>query len=207
VSSAEEDRQQGRHAYYAPEHGKVIDNVDPEGLHRIRASVAGIVEKTAWAYPIGTDGGGSAQRGRNRVPEIGADVIIQFLGGDLERPVYQAAWWGTLADGTDERPTEVAAVPNAEAHQIASIYEGRRLKVWVDERDGKQQLGIQDKGPPGVSEAAQAMLPFIQIDIETGTITLFSSAGTNIRSIGRISIEAAEVYIMGRLVLPDSKPI
>lgn len=208
MSTAIEDAQQGKHAYYAPHLGTVIDNADPEGLHRVRVEIPNLIEKSHWAWPFGTNGGGSKQRGAWRVPEKGASVIVQFLGGDVERPIYTAAWWGVQEDGTDERPSEVKEVtPVADAHQVAGIYEGRRLKVWVDERDGKQQLGIQDKGSEGMSPEAIAMLPYVQIDLENGSITLSSVAGTTIKSLGRIDLVGTEVYIMGRQVLPGSKPL
>jgi uncharacterized protein involved in type VI secretion and phage assembly len=194
VSSAIEDAQERKHAYYAPEHGKVVDNADPEGLHRVRIEIPGLVEKTAWAYPIGSSGGGSAQRGAGRVPDMGADVIVWFIGGDIERPIYAPGWW-TVPDGERGTPTEVKAVPPAEAHQVASIYEGRRLKVWVDERDGKQQLGVQDKDDAGADGT------FLSIDLESGTITIQAGgAGLILKSLGLVKIEGAQVTINERLV-------
>lgn len=204
MSSSIEDAAEGRAAYYAPEHGKVVDNADPEGLHRVRIEIPGIVEKTDWAPPFGTMGGGAAQRGAWRVPDIGSDVVVFFLGGDIEKPVYTGGWWGTppANDGKREVPTEVEAVPPGEAHQVASIYEGRRLKIWVDERDGKQQLGIQDKDDDGDDGT------FLQIDLESGTITVQAGgAGLVLKSLGLVKIQGAQVTINDRLVDATDRPI
>lgn len=204
MSSAAEDIQDGQPRYYAPEHGKVVDNVDPEGLSRVRIRVPGIVELTDWANPMGTMGGGAAQRGAWRVPDIGSDVVVFFLGGDVERPVYTGGWWGTppAAEGKREVPTEVEAVPLEEAHLVSSIYEGKRLKVWVDERDGKQQLGIQDKQDAGADGT------FIQVDMESGSITIQAGgAGLILKSIGMVQIVGAQVTINDRLVDMTDSPV
>ena len=200
--TAIEDGQDGKPRYYAPEHGKVIDNEDPEGLHRVKVAIPGLIEETDWAFPFGTQGG-SAGRGGWRVPDVGADVVVWFIGGDVERPIYTAGWWGKLEDGTDERPTEVAAVEDPkEAHKVATVWEGSRLKIWVDEREGKEQLGIQDKNDAGDDGT------FLQIDMTTGTITLQAGgAGLILKSIGMVQIQGAQVTINDRLIDASDKPI
>src|ERR1700712_1760831 len=137
MSSSNEDIADGKVRYFAIEHGKVIDNVDPQGLYRVRIKIHGIVEKSQWAWPVGTMGGGSKGRGAWVVPDIGADVVVQFLGGDVERPVYQTAWWGKLKDGTEELPTEAAGLSPEDTAKVQTIHESSRLKIWVDEREGK----------------------------------------------------------------------
>ncbi len=195
--TAIEDHLEGKHRYYAPEIGVVIDNVDPEGLHRVRVAIPGLIEISAWAYPIGAPGGGSAQRGGWTVPAIGATVVVQFVGGDVERPLYSGGWWGK-PKGTTEIGTEAAAVPPREAHLVQTISETRRMRIWVDERDGKQQLSIADKELPEL---------FIQVDLESGAVNISSLAAITIKSLGLVQIEGTTVTIQGRVVMPDSKPI
>jgi hypothetical protein len=191
------DLQRGVARYYAPEMGKVLENVDPKGLHRIQVSVPGIIEK-AWAFPMGSMGGGAKERGAGRVPDIGADVVVQFVGGDPQGiALYMPAWWGILDDGP-EVPAEVAAVPPEEAHLIASLYEDATLKVWVDQRDGKRQLAFQHKA---VEEC------FIQVDLESGVLTLSAVAGLILKSVGLVQIEGAQVTINDRLVDSTDKAI
>jgi uncharacterized protein involved in type VI secretion and phage assembly len=197
MSTANEAIQSGRPYYGAPEHGKVIDNADPDGLHRVKIRIPGIMDETQWAFPMGTQGGGSKGRGGWTVPDVGADVLVMFIGGDYERPVYTTGWWGIPAAGT-EMPTEAAAVPKTDAHKIQTIHESSRLKVWVDERNGKEQLGIQDKSDEDT---------YMQIDMSQGSITISATSGVIIKCLGLVEIDAAQINIGGRLVLPDSKPI
>ena len=197
MSTVNEAIQSGRVYYGAPEHGKVIDNKDPDGLYRVKVRIPGIMDETDWAFPIGTQGGGSKGRGAWTVPDVGADVIVMFLGGDYQRPLYMTGWWGMPTAGT-EMPTETAAAPKEDAHKIQTIHESSRLKVWVDEREGKEQLGIQDKNDPDT---------FMQIDMSQGSITISATSAVVIKCLGLVEIDGAQVNIAGRLVLPDSKPI
>lgn len=195
--TANEDLMDGKPRYFAPEHGVVTDNADPLGLYRVKLRVPGIIEETEWALPFGTQGGGSKGRGAWVVPDVGADVVVQFLGGDVERPIYQCGWWG-IPDAGTEMPTEAAAVDPADAHKVQTIHESSKLKVWVDERPGKEQLGIQNKDDENT---------FIQIDLANGTITLQATAALILKSYGLVKIEGIQVYISDRIVTPDSKPI
>jgi hypothetical protein len=195
--TANEDMMDGKARYFAPEVGVVIDNADPDGLYRVRARIPGIIEKTAWAYPVGTQGGGSKGRGAWTVPDVGADVVIMFIGGDVEHPVYMTAWWGIRPEGT-EMPTETAAVDVTEAYKVQTIHESSRVKIWVDERPGKEQIAIQDKT---IEEN------FIQIDLSSGIVQISALGGLLLNSVGVINIDGLQVNINGRQVLPDSKGI
>lgn len=64
--------------------GEVVDREDPEGLGRVRVRIPGLVEPaSAWAWPLGTLGGGSDRRGFFCVPEKGAEVGVLFHQGDV----------------------------------------------------------------------------------------------------------------------------
>ena len=71
--------------------GTVIDRSDPDRLGRVRVSIPGVLDESAWALP---KGGGAAQWGSNDVPPIGATVYVQFLNRDENRPVYEPGWHG-----------------------------------------------------------------------------------------------------------------
>ena len=113
---------------------------DPTADSLTIGNLVGLVALTYWAFPFGTLGGGGPQRGGFVVPDIGADVVVMFLGGDLERPIYSPAWW-SYRNGAKEMPAPARDAAE-HAHQVQSIQLGRLL-IAVDERDGQRKLFLR----------------------------------------------------------------
>lgn len=192
--SAGEDLARGVARYYAPVNGVVVDNADPDGSHRVRVRVPGLIDKSAWAWPI-TAGGGSPQRGGHIVPELGADVVVWFLGGDVERPIYAGGWWGTPTAGS-EAPSDVAEVAGPDAAKVQSLELGR-VKITVDEREGHRALSIQNKTTGD----------FITLDLESHGLHIKMTAAILLECLGVVDIDATAITLNGRLVTADSKDL
>ncbi len=91
--------------------GFVTKRDDPEQLGRVKVCVPGVLEpESAWAWPLGTAGGGSKNRGLFAVPEAGAEVAVFFNQGDVDAPYYLAAHWGKPG-GESEVPEEARRSP------------------------------------------------------------------------------------------------
>lgn len=179
-----------------PQNGVVVDNVDPLGLYRVRVMVPGLIEPaSAWAFPFGTSGGGSAKRGGWIVPAVGADVVVMFLGGDPERPIYSPAWWGK-PDAGEEMSTGVADVPANERHEVQTLELGRLL-VTVDERKDKRSIRFEDK------ETGDG----IAWDLEEAKVMIAATSGLLFKCDGAIDIDGLQVTINGRLVATSGKAI
>ena len=124
--------------------GVVVDNKDPEGLGRVRLRIPGLLEPTSnWAFPIGTLGGGSAQRGFYSPPDIEADVAVLFLQGDVDAPYYFAGHWGK-PDAGPETPGPAQGLTGEEATQVKAFETARYQMVW-DERPGQEVFRVLDK--------------------------------------------------------------
>lgn len=196
--------------------GEVVNNVDPEKLGRVTFRIEGLVmPESGWAYPLGTMGGGSKERGAWFVPEIGATVGVLFNGGDVDQPWYMAAHWGVReqppADPDNpnappippemlgpEQPKAVAdtEVSPEDAILIRTI-DTKLFHIVVDERPSKQFLQIQMKDKElrveldGVNQSAIVQAPSV----------LYFKAGAS------IVIDAPNVTIRKRWVQPGPKPI
>lgn len=176
---------------------KVIENVDPEGRWRVRLDILGIAEKSAWADPFGSMGGGGPQRGGWVVPDIGADILVMFVGGDIERPVYSCTGWATPAAGS-EMPVPARDIPPEEAHQVPSLQLcGGRLSIYVDERAGKRKLVLED------NELADSIV----WDLESGGLRIKMTSIILLEADGLIRADGLEAQINGRLVQVSPKPI
>lgn len=187
MSTVNEDLVEGK-LLYLPQHGVVVDVADPLKRHRVKATIDGIVEETQWAYPTG--GGGKA-RGAHICPPVGAHVVIIFLGGDVERPVYLPGWWVD-----DELPEDLDGLSEGDA-PLVQVVETSRFKVTIDEREGKEQLVLADKLTGDV----------IQMDGVNGGVQVKATTVLLLKADGHVAIEGTEVTINGRPVLSDGRAI
>ena len=79
--------------YYGKYRGKVIDNIDPLFIGRIIAEVPAIPGSlTNFAMPCTPYAGPGV--GFYAIPPIGADVWIEFEGGDPNFPIWVGCFWG-----------------------------------------------------------------------------------------------------------------
>lgn len=78
--------------------GVVVNPVDPEFRGRMLVQVPDVwgPNVSSWAHPCVPWGG--LTMGMYVVPPIGANVWVEFLNGDTERPIWTGFWWGSLAD-------------------------------------------------------------------------------------------------------------
>jgi uncharacterized protein involved in type VI secretion and phage assembly len=129
---------------YGVFHGTVVDREDPEVLGRVRVLIPGVIEPASeWALPDGTAGGGSAGRGKYAVPEKGADIFVQFLMGDPDRPIYRPGHWGK-PDGQTEAPTYLAGMSKTDGPNVR-VEETKNFLLVFDDRAGHEQILIKDK--------------------------------------------------------------
>jgi hypothetical protein len=124
--------------------GVIVDNVDPECIGRVRIRIPGLIEPMSqWAFPLGTVGGGNAQRGFFAVPEIGSEVGVLFHQGDVDHPYYLSGHWGK-PDGNAETPTPVSELSKEDAVHVRA-FETKRFLLVFDDRSGHEQLLLKDK--------------------------------------------------------------
>lgn len=177
--------------------GHVVDRADPEQLGRVRIRIPGLIEPaSAWAFPLGTVGGGSDGRGFFAVPEVGAEVGVLFHQGDVDHPYYLCGHWGKPG-GVTEVLSPVRNMSASEAPQVRA-FETRRFVLVFDDRVGQETLRIQDKAPGGAQ---------IEFDGTVMGITLKATSALVLQADGLVSIEGTTVVINGRLVLPGGGSI
>lgn len=179
----------------------VVNVDDPLKAHRIRASIPGETSKTAWASPRG-GGAGGAQRGGNIAPKVGQDVLITYLGGDLNRPLWEGAWWGK-----DETPADlVAAGADAAQVQALELRSGdAALRFTVDERAGHRAFKLS--GVRLLANGGEAVIASVELDLEKNAIEIFAMAGIQLRSVGFIDVTALTARLLKRRVNRSRSPI
>jgi hypothetical protein len=95
--------------FYGKYRGLVTINVDPLNLARLKALVPEVLGETpsSWALPCAPYAGTGA--GFFAVPPVGAGVWIEFEAGDVSRPIWTGAWWGTAEVPMDEKSVPAQA--------------------------------------------------------------------------------------------------
>ncbi|MGE5692394.1 MAG: phage baseplate assembly protein V [Candidatus Zixiibacteriota bacterium] len=82
--------------------GVVVDNVDPLQIGRLRVNVPSVLEtEELFAQPAVPYAG--PDTGFFFLPPVGANVWVEFEGGDKERPIWSGCFWGAgeLPDEAD----------------------------------------------------------------------------------------------------------
>ena len=172
--------------------GYVTDRKDPDGIGRVRVCVPGVLEPfSAWAWPLGTSGGGMKDHGFFAVPEEGAEVAVFFNQGDVDAPYYLSAHWGN-PDGESEVPEEAQKDP-PDNRVIATP----TFRIELDESEGARKLKLTNRKTGD----------HLVFDAEENTVTLEGTTAVTIRAVGAISLEATQVTIAGRVVRPVPDPI
>jgi uncharacterized protein involved in type VI secretion and phage assembly len=192
MSSAHDS--QGVQGHSAAHLGVVVDNKDPKKLGRCRIRVPGLVEPASnWALPIGGLGGGVKGRGSFAAPKEGSDVVVMFLAGDVDAPVYFGGHYGE-----EERPAylDEENVAEADTH-LVYVHETDRYEVVIDSRPGKGRLRLRDKKTNDE----------ILMDGAKGGINISATSLVNIEAKGGVNIDGNAVTICERPVIRNGKPI
>ena len=74
--------------------GKVESNLDPQNQGRIQVSAPAVLGdgRLSWAMPCVPYAGPGV--GSFAVPPVGANVWVEFEGGDLDHPIWSGCFWG-----------------------------------------------------------------------------------------------------------------
>lgn len=219
-TAIEKTIRQQQNRYYGKYRAFVSDNADPEKMGRCKLVVPSVMGETvsAWALPC-TPYGGAANIGAIAVPPAGAQVIAEFMEGDISSPL----WTGTFWRKADELPEEFAAnnEPSAKAMRTESghvlLFEDKsgEEKVMlrssaeaVLEMDSSGSMSLTDSGGATVTLDAEASE--IRVEDANGNSMVMSSSGMTFKdssgneiatSSGGITIKApATVTIEGTSV-------
>lgn len=123
---------------YGKYRGFVADNADPQKLGRVRLTVPALLgqQTSDWALPC-LPCGGLADQGWICVPEVGAQVWVEFEGGDLSHPIWVGTFWQQAADV----PAELADQTTTRLHKTA----GGHLLLFED-KSGEERIQLMHMG-------------------------------------------------------------
>jgi len=146
--------------------GYVTKRDDEEQLGRVRVCIPGVLEpESAWAWPLGTSGGGSKDRGFFAVPEEGAEVAVFFNQGNVDAPYYLAAHWGK-PNGESEVPEEAQKTPPDNR-----VFSTQTFRIELDESKDSPKLKLTNRKTGD----------HLVFDAEENTVTLQATTALTLR--------------------------
>lgn len=88
---------------YGKYRGFVVDNDDPDRLARVKLRVPALLgdAETGWALPC-LPCGGLGNQGLFSVPPVGAQVWVEFEGGNMDFPIWTGTFWQQPGDPPEE---------------------------------------------------------------------------------------------------------
>jgi hypothetical protein len=80
--------------FFGKYRGKVENNIDPMMLGRVQVSVPAVLGSgtLSWAMPSVPYAGSSV--GFFAIPPVGANIWVEFEGGDPDYPIWSGCFWG-----------------------------------------------------------------------------------------------------------------
>lgn len=198
--------------YYGKYRGFVADNADPEQRGRLRLKVPSALGAavTGWALPC-LPFGGLKDQGLFLVPEVDAQVWVEFEEGELSQPLWTGTFWQAKGDAPAE------AAQEAPTTRLLKTPSGHLLQL--DDASGEErfylrhpagtELEIDAQGTVALTDAQGAK---VTLDAEAGEVTVedangnklaMTSSGTTVEDANgnRIEMAAAGVTVEGQKVV------
>lgn len=212
--------QEMRSRYYGKYRGFVTDNVDPDKKGRVRAMVPSVFAEQAldWALPC-LPFGGLADHGFFAVPEVGAQIWVEFEGGDRNHPIWTGTFWQAQGDA----PKDVGGNDPAYTTRIFKTPKGHFL--LFEDADNAEQIhlehsagatvDIDEKGTIALTDAQGATITMdadnnkLVIEDANGNTLTLNSSGTTVEDANgnKIEMAASGINVKGQQIVLDGTQV
>jgi uncharacterized protein involved in type VI secretion and phage assembly len=158
--------------FFGKYRGQVANNKDPLKLGRLQVTVPSVLgeDHDSWAMPSVPYAGKGV--GFFVLPPVGANIWVEFEGGDPDHPIWSGCFWGE------------GEIPADPAEEKIRIFKTESFSLLLDESKG---LTLEVKGP-AVKKTLTMIFDSSGVEIkdENSTIKLTDS---------KISITSNEVEV------------
>jgi Type VI secretion system/phage-baseplate injector OB domain len=154
--------------FFGKYRGTVENNIDPQQQGRVQVSCPAVLGEgsLSWAMPCAPYGGSGV--GLFAVPPTGANIWVEFEGGDPDYPIWSGCFWA------------IGEAPAAPALPFVKIFKTDGLTLKLDDTPGAGGFTLE-VGPPVVPTPMSLSM---------------SSSGVEISNAGAsVSLSAASVSI------------
>ncbi len=169
--------------------GSVLDTRDPENLARVLVQVTGLKEASSpvWARMAAVMAGRDS--GTVFIPDVGDEVLVAFVQGDLRQPCVLGALWSPTA------PPPTVGDPAASVMLIRSR-NGITLRI-ADDRDDNS---LTVETPGGQRLTLQDDPDTVRIEDGHGNAVTLSPSGVTVLAAAKVELSAGLVEVNASLV-------
>jgi Type VI secretion system/phage-baseplate injector OB domain len=145
--------------WYGKYRGKVETNLDPMQQGRLQVSVPAVLGdgKLAWAMPSVPFAG--PQVGFFTIPPVGANVWVEFEGGNPDSPIWAGCFWGT------------GEVPASPAVAEIKMLKTASLTLTLSDLQGAGGFTLE-VNPPAVSTPLKIVCNSSGIELSNGSASV-----------------------------------
>ena len=145
--------------FFGKYRGRVEKNVDPERLGRLQVSVPTVLQdvSTGWALPCVPYAGPGV--GLFAIPPVGANVWVEFEGGNVESPIWSGCFWA----GGEEVPAD-PATPEVKVFKTEGL-----SMTMKDQSGGGLTLEV---GPPAVSNPLKLVFDADGVEVSASSASV-----------------------------------
>ena len=206
------------HRIFGKVRGFVVDNADPEQRARLRLRVPSVLGDavTAWALPC-LPFGGLADQGLFTVPEIDAQVWVEFEAGDISLPIWTGTFWQKRGDppaeaALAEPTTRLLKTPSGHLLQIDDAADSERLfvahpKGTTLEIDPQGSVVLTDAG--GATLTLDAEAGELRLEDANGNRLTMTSSGTTVEDTNgnQIEMAASGITVKGQQIVIEGSQV
>lgn len=197
--------------------GIVVDNADPDKRGRVKVRVPALLGEndTDWALPCFACGG-LADQGWYAVPQVDAQVWVEFEGGDLNYPIWTGTFWqqGSDVPAEVQDPPTTTLVKTPKGHKLLledqddnEAIELVHLGGATITIDKNGSVALTDQGGAKVTLDADAGK--ILIEDANGNSIAMSSSGTSVKdgNGNEIEMAASGVKVKGQQIVVEGSQV
>jgi len=193
-SGFEGDQFEGQR-YFGVYEGRVVDRDDPDLNGRIRIQIPGLIdERSAWARPRG---GGSKNWGMVKVPPLHSDVLVQFINGNIDRPIYEPFDYGVPEAGREMFPEH--------DHPDVIVAGFGPFRLVIDLKEGVEP-SLMVKQVAQLADGSETDTAWFLIS--ENSVQSHGDSAAELHSGGITSVDSeGDVQVKGRKMMPVERPV
>jgi hypothetical protein len=145
--------------YFGKYRGKVENNIDPLMLGRVQVSAPAVLGDgtLSWAMPCAPYAGPGV--GLFAIPPNGANVWVEFEGGDTDYPIYSGCFWG------------VGEVPALPAIPMMKVFKTDGISLTLSDLPGIGGFTLE-VSPPVVATPLKLAFTATGIELSNGAASV-----------------------------------